>query len=179
MSAAKEVQQEREREREFEREQRFLQAAFNQRGELDQGWMREIIGTEDLEDHLQTHTITKIQALLNKDWVLSNLTEAETHDRKHWLKVMEIKILGQHPPSESAIVGPVRAFLFDDPEEDLWPLTPQERQTINQIISGLQNRVTRSRGGFERKQQQTSIARTESESNQSGEKKGRLKGLFG
>lgn len=179
MSATEEAMREREREREFQREQQFLTQAFNQQGELDRGWMREILDTEDLEKHLQKHTITKIQALLNKDWVLANLTDAETHDRKHKLKVMEIKILGQHPPSESAIVGPVRAFLYDDPTEDLWPLTAQERQTIDQIITTLQNRVTRSRGGFERKQQQTSIARTESERNSSDDNGGRLKGLFG
>lgn len=179
MSAQEEAKRERKKEREFQREQQFLTQAFNQKGNLDRGWMREILDTEDLEKHLQEHTITKIQGLLNKDWVLSNLTDAETHDRKHKLKVMELKILGQHPPSESAIVGPMRAFLYDDPTEDLWPLTAQERQTIDQIITTLQNRVTRSRGGFERKQQQTSIARTESESNKESNEGGRLKGLFG
>lgn len=179
MSRTQEAKRERARDREFQREQQAMTQAFNQKGQLDRGWMREILDTEDLEKHLQEHTITKIQALLNKDWVLSNLTDAETHDRKHKLKVMELKIKGQHPPQESAIVGPVRAFLNDDPTEDLWPLTAQERQTIDQIITTLQNRVTRSRGGFERKQQQTSIARTESESSEAGEGGGRLRGLFG
>lgn len=165
MSAeAQSVAEERKRQREFEAEQRTLQEAFNQQGELSRPWMRELLDVDDLEERLQPNTIRKIQGLLNKQWVLSNLTDAETHDRVHWLEVMKYKIYGEHPPPESAIRGPIRAFLYDDPWEELQPLTPGERNEIDQIIQGLKNRVTRSRGGFERKQQQTSIARTERES---------------
>lgn len=179
MSAAREVKEERQREREFQREQQFLTQAFNQQGELDRGWMRDILDTEDLEEYLPEATIKKIQAMINKEWVLANLTNAEAHDRRHKLEVIKIKILGTHPPEESAIVGPVRAFLFDNEREDLMPLTPAQRNTIDQIITTLQNRVTRGRGGFERKQINTNIARTESEASQPEDSSGRFRGLFG
>lgn len=176
--ATQEALRDREREREFKREQRSLQQAFNQDGELDRGWMREILDTNDLEEQLQEFTIAKIQAMLNKQWVLANLTDAETHDRVYKLEVMKYKILGEHPPEESEIVGPVRAFLHDDETEDLRPLTPQERNTIDQIIVTIQNMVTRSRDGFERKQINTNIARTESESSSDENKKSGKLGLF-
>lgn len=176
--ALKDREREREFKRDLKREQRSLQQAFNQDGKLDRGWMREILDTNDLEKHLQEFTIAKIQAMLNKQWVLANLTDAETHDRVYKLEVMKYKILGEHPPEESAIVGPVRAFLHDDETEDLRPLTPQERNTIDQIIVTLQNMVTRSRDGFERKQINTNIARTESESSNENKDGGKLTGLF-
>lgn len=176
--AIRRQEEQRERQRDFQREQNALQKAFNQNGQLSRGWMREILDTEDLEDHLQPFTIKKVQAMLNKQWVLANLTDAETHDRIYWLEVMKYKIIGEHPPEESSIQGPVRAFLFDDETEQLFSLTSQERNTIEQIIKGLQNMVTRSREGFERKQINTNIARTETETGATEQKGGRLRGLF-
>lgn len=170
--------EEYDRQREHQERQRLMEEAFNHKGELDRGWMREILDTEDLEEHLQPFTIKKIQAMLNKEWVLSNLTDAEAHDRIWWLETMRLKIYGEHPPEESSIQGPLRAFLFDDETEGLWALTSAERNAIDQIIKTVQNRTTRGRGGFERKQMNTNIARTESEKAGSGEKQGRLRGLF-
>lgn len=181
MSRAKQIKEqrrEREKDREFKEQQQALQQAFNAQGELDRTWMEQIIDTDDLEEHLQPHTIDKIQAMLNRQWMLSNLTDAETHDRVRKLDVMKLKILGEHPPQESAIQGPVRAFLFDDGGEGMRALTPSERNTIDQIITTIQNMVTRSRDGFERKQINTNIARTESESNSTGEDGSRIKGLW-
>lgn len=177
-AALKDREREREFKRELNREQKQLQEAFNSNGKLDRGWMKEILDTNDLEKHLQEYTIAKIQAMLNKQWVLANLTDAETHDRTYKLEVMKYKILGEHPPEESEIKGPVRAFLHDDETEDLWALTPQERNTVDQIIVTLQNMVTRSRDGFERKQINTNIARTESESSSDDKEGGKLAGLF-
>lgn len=178
----RERRKEKERDREFKEDltekQQRLKHAFNADGQLSRGWMREILDTDDLEERLQEHTIHKIQGMLNKQWMLSNLTEAETHDVVYKLEVMKLKIYGEHPPQESGIVGPLRAFLYNDEREDLHPLTPQERNTIDQIIISLQNMVRRSRDGFERQQINTNIARTESESNSDDSSGGRLSGVF-
>jgi hypothetical protein len=163
---------------EGQKEQETLKQAFNANGELDRGWMREILDTEDLEEILQPWTIEKIQAMLNKQWVLSNLTDAETHDRVYKLGVMKIKILGEHPPEESQIKREFRAFLYDDPTENLGELTPQERNTVDQIIMTLQTMVARSRDGFERKQINTRIGRTESESSGSESSDGAFSGIW-
>jgi hypothetical protein len=176
--AWKQRQKLQEQQSKQQQEQQTLQAAFNADDELDRGWMKEILETDDLEEKLQPWTIPKIQAMLNKQWVLSNLTDAETHDHVHKLGVMKIKVFGEHPPSESEITGAVRAYVMDDESERLMPLTPQERNTIDQLIMTLQMMVTRSRDGFERKQINTNIARTESESSTDTEQKSGLRGLL-
>ena len=171
-------QQEREKQREFQREQRLAQEAFNQQGQLSRGWLREILDTDDLENRLQEQMVVKIQQMLNRQWVLANLTDAETHDRIYKLEVMKLKLLGEAPPDESAVQGPLRAWLYDDEEERLRALTAQERNSIDQIITTLQNMVTRSRGGFEREQINTNIARTESQQEKENGSESRLSGLF-
>lgn len=170
-------ERQREKERAEEKEQRRLQQAFNQQGELDKGWMKEILNTDDLERHLDEFELNKVRALINRQWVLANLSEAQTHDRWYKLEVMKYKIYGSFPPDESAIQGPVRAFLYDDEMEKLTSLTAEQRNAIDQIILSLQNMVTRSTGGFERKQINTNIARTEREDTDNDGKSGRL-GLF-
>jgi hypothetical protein len=176
---AEEILDEREKQRDFKQSQNALQQAFNAQGDLSRDWMREILDTDELEERLQPNTVKKIQALLNKQLILGNLSDAETHDAKYWLEVQEIKILGSHPPPESKITGKTRAFLYDDPEEELYPLTPIERNQIDQIIKSLQHMITRSRGGFERTQINTSIARTENARSNEDNDDGRLTGLFG
>jgi hypothetical protein len=83
-----------------------------------------------------------------------------------------------HPPEESCITGATRAFLYDDEMEELQPLTQQERLVIDEFIETIKAMVTRGRGGFERKQMNTSIAQTETkkESTQSDSK---WQSLFG
>jgi hypothetical protein len=162
-----------------QQETESLRRAFNDDGQLSRGWMREILDVEDLEEQLQPQMIGKIQGLINKQWMLANLTDAETHDRIYKLDVMKIKLYGEAPPEESAIVGPIRAVVYDDEGEDIMPLTSAERNCIDQIILTLQNMVTRSRGGFEREQINTRIGRTESDTGgQSKQQSTGLSGIF-
>lgn len=177
------VLRERERQREFEAEQRTtdraLDDAFNQNGDLSRDWMREILDVDELEERLQPATVEKIQPMLNKQWILSNLSSAEAHDRAYWLEAKKYMLIAQHPPEGSVITGDVRAALYEDETEALEPLTPQERQSIDQVIKTLRNMVARSEQGFERKQINTSIARSETESAKRTESGGMLDGLFG
>lgn len=180
--AAERQQEERERQREWQmeqqREQQALQQAFNQKGQLDEGWMEDILGTDDLEDRLDEYQIQKIQGLINKQWILANLSEAQTHDRWHKLDVMKMKVLGEFPPGESHIQGPIRGALKNEEMEQLFALTAEERNIIDQIFTSLQNMVTRSTDGFERQQVNTSIARTESENKKQSDSSSGLRGLF-
>jgi len=171
------VMQERRRQRDFQKKQQLVQQAFNQEGELKKSWMEQVLDVDELEKKLQENTIQHIQAMVNKQWVLGNLTDAEAHDRVYKLEVMKLKILGAHPPAESLVQGKVRAFLYDDKYEQMEALTPRERNSIDQIITTLQTMVTRSRGGFERKQINTSIAVSETGEEQQDDSDG-WGGLF-
>jgi len=174
----KKALEERRRQREFQTDQQAIQQAFNSQGELSESWMEEVLDVDDVEDKLQENTVQHIQAMVNKQWILGNLTDAEAHDRTYKLEVMKLKILGAHPPEESVVEGPARAFLFDDEHEQMQALTPRERNSIDQIITTLQTMVTRSRGGFERKQINTSIAVSERGVDEQKEDESRWGSLF-
>lgn len=178
--AKKEFEQrrkQREKERAEDREQRRLEKAFNADGQLSEGWLKEILGTDDIHQYLDEYELRAVRGMINRQWVLANLTEAQVHDRWYKLEVMKYKILGRFPPDESAIQGEVRAFLYDDETEKLSALTAQQRNAIDQIILSLQNMVSRSKGGEERRLIDTNIARTEREETE-GDDGGRLS-LFG
>lgn len=171
--------QEREKQRNHESEQERLRQAFNQQGDLDRDWMKEILGTDDLEEYLDPYELDKVRGLVNQQWVLANLSDAQTHDRWYKLEVMKLKVIGSFPPDESEIQGPLRAVLLSDEKECLTSLTAEQRNVIDQIFMSLQNMVTRSTDGFERKQFNTNYARTEREGQpQQKKKSGRLGGLF-
>lgn len=183
MSAEMEAQRrERERQREHEEEQRRLQQAFKAGPEDDPSTIQQLISDEDLIDgepgDLQDATLAKIKSMMGRDPVLANLTEAQEHDIRYRLEVMKYKVISAHPPDESAITGRMRAFLLDDSKEQLRPLSQQERMLIDDFFAALQTRVTRGRGGFERKQINTSIAQTETKNDESGDSGGLFTGLF-
>jgi len=169
-------QQEREHREEMQEEQAALQDAFNQQTKLSEGVIQELVSDEDItvgegDEHgqiLQAGTVAKINNMLSRDWVLSNLTEPQEHDIRYKLEVMKLKVIGMHPPEEG-ISGEVRAFLMDDREERLDPLTQQERVLIDELFETLKARLGRGREGFERKQQNTSIAHTQTGSDQEAE----------
>jgi len=167
----KKLQQEKEeRQKERKREQMELQKAFKQDGSLSRNFVDELLSNEEMTrggpelnaGELHESTIAKLQNMLSRNWVLANLSDAQEHDIRLKLEVMKYKILSAHPPEESMITGPTRAFLFDDDSEDLEPLTQQQRLLVDEFIESLKGRLTRGRGGFERKQMNTSIAETRS-----------------
>jgi len=176
----KQLKERRRRENEQradDKEQRKLEKAFNQDGDLSADWLRELLETKDLQANLDEYEIRKIRGMINKQWMLGNLSEAQVHDRWYKLEVMKLKILGSFPPEESVVQGPIRAALYDDEYEMLESLTPEQRNAIDQIIATLQNMVTRSKGGKERELIDTSIAKTETEPREDNDG-GKRFGLF-
>lgn len=179
-TGAKEIREERQQQRDHDREQHLLREAFNRNGNASQNFIKELLNSEDIvtggAEDLQEVTVAKIESMLSSNWVLANLTDAQEHDIRYKLEVIKYKVLGAHPPEESVITGPVRAFIFDDPMEDLQPLTAQERILIDELFETLKGRITRGRGGFERKQMNTNIAETRTQKDK--EQKSAFRGLF-
>lgn len=176
------VQEEREKQREFKREQQTIQQAFNADSELDRTFIEEILSSDDVTagsaDDLQEVTVAKIKSLMGRDPILANMTSAQEHDIRFKLEVLKYKVLGSHPPDDSSIKGKTRAFLYDDPMEQLEPLTQQERILIDEFFETLKTRATRGREGFERKQINTRIAQTRTEQDSNNSQKGGFTGLF-
>lgn len=153
-----EAKKERERTRMEQRHSRQL--SFDDDGKLSREFLESLIDV----DELQNSTAHHLRAYCSRQWMLSNLTDAEAHDQRWKFEVLKYKIYGMHPPQESAIQGPIRAFLYDDPQENLYPLTPAERQIIESFVDSLKTIVTQSRDGFERQQINTDIRQSRTES---------------
>jgi len=169
--------EEQRRQREHQEDMAAIQQAFNQSGELDRGWMEEVLDVDELTAALPEETVRKIQATVNRQFILANLTDAQEHDRWWWLEALRYKLIAEHPRPQSTMQGARRAFFFDDEAEQLTALTDKKRNHIDQIIVSLQNMVTRSRGGFEREQQNSTIAVTESPDRGGDSDDGLLSGL--
>lgn len=153
------VQRERERQRDHQDEQQLRSVAFTDDGEMSRSFIESMCDASELQDE----TIEVMQNFLSKTWVLSNLTKAETHDARHLLWVLEIKLLGEHPPEQSINQGKMRAFLKDDPAASLSALSGAERLEIQSFIETLRAQVNRSREGFQQEEfnKQIAVARRE------------------
>lgn len=175
-------EEQRRKKKKDRREQTEIQQAFQSQGNPERSVIRELLSDDDITrggpEDLQEVTISKIENLLGQDVLLANLTRAQENDLRYKLEVIRYKVLGSHPPSESEIQGPIRAYLWDDEMEDLNALTQQERLIIDDLFETIKARVTRGREGFERKQQNTSIALSESGGEESKDSGGMFTGLF-
>jgi len=188
-----EVREQREREfrkrQKANRQQQELQQAFNADGTMSESYIDSLITSSDLDtgravqdpssvEGLQSRTVAKLSNLLSRDWVLANLTDAQEHDIRNKLEVMQLKVIGMHPPQGSRLTGEMRAFLLDDEQEQLQPLSQHERILIDELFESLKARLTRGRQGFERKQLNTTIAESRTETDTDDSNDGMLGGLF-
>ena len=95
--------------------------------------------------------------MVDKTWILGNLSDAEVHEIKWWMEVMYIKIKSRFPPKDSNIQGPLRAYYYADRDELLWALTDKQKIIISQMLKGIAVYVTRSKQGFQQEQLVKSI----------------------
>lgn len=171
----------REQQHEREREQAELQQAYRSEQGQSPRVIEELLSNDELvrgtEDDLQEATKAKLRSVLSRDVVLANLSDGQEHDIWYKLQVLQVKVERMHPPEEG-IGGAARAYYMDDESEALDALSQRERVIIDDLITALQARLTRGRGGFERKQQNTSIAQSETNRQQSDDSGGRIGGLF-
>lgn len=145
---------------------------FSQDGNLASRYLKTLSDTT-----LSQGTITVLDNLLTQDFVLGNVTDAEYNELKWLTRLTSRKVFAMHPRHDSALVGERRAFLLDDPDETLEPLTEQEKITIENFIRGVFMRASRARDGWQ--QEQMSKTYTVSEIRDEDDNDDKLmKGLF-
>lgn len=101
--------------------------------------------------------INMLDNMVDRSFVLGNLKDAEVHEIKWRLHTLYLKIKAQFPPQESDVTGPVRAFLYDDADENMDPLSDQQRNIIAQMLIGIHVYISRSRDGFQQEMMIKSI----------------------
>ena len=113
------------------------------------------------EDTLQDPTVDMLSNLLNQDFLLGNLQEAEVHEYRWLARVMVLEVQSLHPNDESIFRGRLRAAAFDKKGEQLDPLSPRQKAVIEQFIMGVISRATRGRDGWQQEMFNKTISASE------------------
>jgi hypothetical protein len=145
----------REEQREEQRHQLNLSTA-----DADQPMDRAYIN--EMTDHqLQEPTVGILANLLDRDFMLANMSEAEVHEYRWLARVMKLEVEALHPPKDSIFQGKMRAIAYDDPEENIEALSAQDHAIIEQFLMAVIARATRGREGWQQEMFNKSISASE------------------
>jgi len=117
---------------------------------------------QQMTDHdLQDETVDMLSNLLDRDFMLGNLSEAEVHEYRWLARVMTLEIEALHPNRSGILQGEVRAMAFDDRDNGFQPLSEREKAKIEQFIMAVISRATRGRDGWQQEMFNKSISASE------------------
>ena len=132
------------------------------------------------EDHFQElveagvpeDTVFHLRSLLSRDFVLSNLSEAEVHEMRWLARNLALRVFAIHPSKKSHLTGTYRQWVFDEQNQALTPLSDGQRAKIRSFILAYIARVSRSKAGWQQeelsRQYQVSEMRTDSDDDEGG-----------
>jgi hypothetical protein len=117
---------------------------------------------DKMTDHkLEQGTIDILSNLLDKDFMLSNMTEAEIHEYRWLARVMRLEVESLHPPQGSVLTDEIRMIAFDDRSQNLPALDQSDKAIIEQFLMGVIARATRGRDGWQQEMFNKSITASE------------------
>ena len=105
---------------------------------------------DKMTDHqLQDPTVDMLANMLDQDFMLGHLVEAEVHEYRWLSRVMVLEVESLHPNGDSIYQGEIRAVAFDDKNQNIEPLDERQKALIEQFIMGAISRATRGREGWQ------------------------------
>lgn len=116
-----------------------------------------------MDSELEDATLSRLSNLLSRDWVLSQMNDAEVHEARWLARTMSDEIIDLHPPDDSVWTGAMREYAADDDQQHLEPLTSTQKAQIFQFIQGYISRVLRSREGMQQEMFRKTISKSERE----------------
>lgn len=118
------------------------------RAESEQPMERAYIN--EMTDHeLEQGTIDILSNLLDRDFMLGNLSDAEIHEYRWLVRVLRLEVEALHPNEDSIWKNELRAVAFDDPKDALPALSEQDLSIIEQFLMGVISRATRGKDGWQ------------------------------
>lgn len=122
----------------------------------DTEYIREVTDTE-----LQHQTVEMLDNLLSKDFVLSNMSEAEVHEQRWIARIVKLMVETQHPHADSMWEGRFRQVASGRSDGHLSTLSEAEKTEILEVVQGFIARVARSREGWQQEEISKSYAVSE------------------
>jgi len=147
-----EVREEQQQNREHDLN---LSASQTEQG-MDKAYINE------MTDHqLEEGTVNILSNLLDQDFMLGNLTEAEIHEYRWLARVMKLEVESLHPNEDSIWQGELREVAFDEPGDNLTALSPKDKAVIEQFLMAVISRATRGRDGWQQEMFNKTITASE------------------
>lgn len=134
----------REQQRQQQLHQMNLDGARSQSRGMDRTYIKEMTDHE-----LDQGTIDILSNLLDRDFMLGNLSDAEVHEYRWLARVLRLEIEALHPNENSVWKGYVRAVSFDDGDDALPSLSEQDLSIIEQFLMAVISRATRGKDGWQ------------------------------
>lgn len=100
-------------------------------------------------EDLSSETVERLSNLLDRDFMLGNLDDAETHEYRWLARVAVKEVTGHYPRQDSIWQGELRAAAKDDPTDGDEALDAADRAEIEQFVMGAIARATRGREGWQ------------------------------
>jgi hypothetical protein len=146
----------REEQRVEQQHQMNLNASQAQGTGMDRTYINEMTDHE-----LDQGTIDIMSNLLDRDFMLGNLSDAEVHEYRWLARVIRLEIEALHPSEDSIFTGDLRAAAFDDPNDALPALSEQDLSIIEQFLMGVIARATRGKDGWQQEMFNKTISASE------------------
>lgn len=146
----------REEQRRNQRHQSNLNAARTQNTGMSEQYIDKMT-----DESLSSGTVERLSNLLDEDFMLGNLQEAEVHEYRWLARVAVKEVEGYHPREGSIWTGAVRAAAKDDVNEARQPLTAADRAEVEQFVMGAIARATRGREGWQQEMFNKTITASE------------------
>ena len=116
----------------------------------------------EMTDHeLDQGTIDILSNLLDRDFMLGNLSDAEVHEYRWLARVVRLEIEALHPNEDSIWRNELRAVAFDDRDDALPSLSEQDLTIIEQFLMAVIARATRGKDGWQQEMFNKTISASE------------------
>jgi len=117
---------------------------------------------DKMTDHqLSQGTIDILSNLLDQDFLLGKMTEAEVHEYRWLARVLRLEVESLHPHEQSVLTEDVRMAAYDDPSQRLPPLDEVDKTIIEQFLMGVIARATRGKDGWQQEMFNKTITASE------------------
>jgi hypothetical protein len=134
----------RDEQRRQQLHQMNLDGARTQSESMDRTYIREMTDHE-----LDQGTVDILSNLLDRDFMLGNLSDAEVHEYRWLARVLRLEIEALHPNENSIFEDNVRMVAFDDRNDKLPSLSEQDLTIIEQFLMAVISRATRGKDGWQ------------------------------
>jgi hypothetical protein len=117
------------------------------------------------ESDLQEGTKDLLRNYASKSFILGYLQSEEVTELKWELRIAHEQYMALHPGAESEVVGGDRAYINDDTDDQLKPLSGKQKLQLATFMQAIWTNITRARDMKQQEIMKTQIARTETERN--------------